>query len=394
MRILLVHNFYRSGAPGGEDVIVLQEKKLLESRGHDVVLYSRSNDEVQLSRPVQLLEVASQLRGSKKAKCDLNGLLGNFQPDIVHFHNTFPLIGIGAYELFVNARVPIIQTLHNYRLVCAAATHFRDGRVCDACTPSRSWPAITNRCYRKSAVASLLVAQMIHANLQSGLYQRVVDRFLVLTEFAKQRLLATGVASSRITVRPNSLVVDVPTSVSASLPYAVFSGRLSHEKGIPLLLEVWSRFPKLPLKIIGGGPLLDWARAEIEKRGLNAECVGNVSRQESLQLVAGASVMVVPSMWFEGMPLVILEAWALGVPVVGSRIGGIAEMLGANERGVSFTVGDHDSLFDAIAKVISDPPFAAVLSAAGCAEFKRVHEPSVGAKTLEQIYESVLGGRA
>lgn len=394
MRVLLVHNFYRSGAPGGEDVIVLQEKKLLESRGHDVALYSRSNDEVRLSRPAQLLEVASQLRGSKKAKRDLKILLDDFQPEVVHFHNTFPLIGIGAYELFTDARVPIVQTLHNYRLVCAAATHFRDGRVCDACTPSRSWPAIANRCYQKSAVGSLLVAHMIHANLKSGLYQRLVDRFLVLTEFAKQRLLATGVANSRITVRPNSLVVDVPMRVSASEPYAVFSGRLSHEKGILFLLDAWSRLPTLPLKIIGGGPLLDWARAEIEKRGLNAECVGNLSRQESLQLVTGASVMIVPSMWFEGMPLVILEAWALGVPVVGSRIGGIAEMLGADQRGMTFTVGSHDSLVDAITKVISDSAFAAALSAAGRAEFKRAHEPSIGARTLEQVYESVMGGRA
>lgn len=392
MKILLVHNYYRSGTPGGEDVVFDQERALLKGAGFEVVSYTRHNDEMQEGSLADALRVSAGLRRSRRTRRELGDVLARERPQIAHFHNTFPLISASGYEACLAARVPVVQTVHNYRQSCAAATHYREGSVCEACTPRNPWPAVRHRCYRDSVLGSWAVARMIAANARVGIDREgLIDRYIVLTEFAAGRLRDAGIAAERIVVKPN--FIEIPAAVESSrkpfeLPYAVFSGRLSREKGILTLITAWSRVEGLALKIIGDGPL----RAEAERRakasGLPIDFLGMMPRKQALDVVAGAFCQVIPSEWFEGMPMVALEAWALGVPVVAAKIGGLAEMIGEDRQGLGFRAGDADDLAARVNALCADAVLVSRLAERG----REAADKCRAADTLsilEQVYRSL-----
>jgi len=387
MKVLIVHNRYRAGAPGGEDVLVDAECRLLESAGHEVIRYERSNDEINQSKAQEMLAVALQVRRSSQTDRELSALVRLHRPDVAHCHNLFPLITASAYDVFSREKIPVVQTLHNYRLSCAAAIHYRDGRECRDCRSRNPWPAVLHGCYSHSRLATALVASMIWRNHRDGTIRRKVDRYLVLSEFARRWLVSQGVDNSIIATRANW--VDAPTeAVSHTGNYFVFSGRLSEEKGLRVLFDAWSRLKDVPLKIVGDGPL----RAELEQRvrtdKLPIEFVGTLPRSEALSIVRSAQGLVLPSLWYEGMPLVILEAWAMGVPVVCSRIGGLVEMMGNEERGLSFAAGDEEALAGAVRRLIVDRGLVESIRQRARAAYLRRHTPDEGLSSLLAVYES------
>lgn len=394
MKILLVHNYYRSGTPGGEDVVFEQERALLAAGGHHVITYTRSNDEMREGHPLDSLRVLTGLRRSNRTRRELSEIIERERPDVAHVHNTFPLISPGVFEVFASARLPVVQTIHNYRMVCATANHYRDGKVCDRCSMGKPWAAVRHRCYRNSRLASLALAQSMVRQARARVHERGVDRYIALTEFAAARLRSAGVPAERVVVKPNFIDLSfvLATSPAAGTPYAVFTGRLIAEKGVVTLLEAWRAIPSLHLKIIGDGPLRSFLQREAETHRLSVDFLGNLPRSQALSIVRGALCQLSPSHWFEGMPMVVLEAWALGVPVIASRIGGLAEMLGADERGLGVSPGNARALAEAVTRLRSDPALAQRL--VQCARTAlAAHQPAVNLSRLEEIYRGVIQGR-
>jgi glycosyltransferase involved in cell wall biosynthesis len=387
MRILRIHNRYRSGAPGGEDAVFDAESRLLESAGHELVFYERSNDEMREGNLVDGLRTVAGLLGSGRTRRELAELIARHRPDVAHIHNTFPLVSASAHEACREAGVPIVQTVHNYRFSCAAGTHYREGRVCEDCDAASTFAAIRHRCYRGSRAGSIAVAAMIHRQRRAVFMGAGVARFIALSQFAAERLAAFGVDRARILTRPN-FVDDLPPRYFGPRGYAVFSGRLSAEKGLSTLLEAWRQVPDLPLKIIGEGPQRAALQRRAQELALPVDFLGMKTRAETLQIVREALLQVVPSEWFEGMPLVVLEAWGLGVPVVMSRVGSLTEMAGDDLRGLSFTPGNADQLAAQVRRLQTRPALREALAAAAQARFLAEHTRERALDTLLETYRA------
>lgn len=389
MRVLMVHNRYRSGAPGGEDAVFDAESRLLEAAGHEVIRYVRSNDEMHEGNFIDGVRVSAGLFASKETRRDIDRLIEAHRPEVAHFHNLFPLIGLNAYRACDAAGVPIVQTIHNYRYSCAAGTHYRDGTVCESCREGDSLSAVRHRCFRGSLPGSLVVASMVRRYRVDVFQHRRRSHFIVLSGFAARRLEAFGVDHERITVRPN-FADDLPALHEGERSYAVYSGRLSPEKGVWSLLEAWRDIPNLPLKIIGDGPLRDALQRRADELSIDVEFLGMCGRSEALQIVRAARLQVVPSEWFEGMPLVVLEAWGLEVPVVMSRIGSLIEMAGNEERALLFTPGDPAELAAQVRRLCDSSELRQGLSCAAKEVFLKRHTAQRALETLLDTYRRTI----
>ena len=392
MRILLIHNYYRSASLGGEDFVFQMERDLLQAAGHEVLTYTRSNDDFRESNVADQLKVVSGMCNSSRSRRDILSLVRNRPPDVAHVHNFFPLISTSAHETCHELGVPVVQTVHNYRLVCTAATHYREGAVCELCVGGNAWAAVRHRCYRSSLLGSVAVSSTISRQWSSGIWARAVTRFIALTRFAADRLRAEGVESERIVIKPNHVIPMNDVALERQ-HYAVFVGRLAAEKGVMTMLEAWRELPDLPLKIIGDGPLRGVLEQTIREQNLAAEVVGPRSRAETLRMVSGALLQVIPSEWFEGMPMVALEAWAQGTPVVAARIGGLAEMLGEDEFGLGFVPGDPRSLALAVRRLAQDPALRLRFEAAGRGRVSKEFGPDMALSALESIYRGAMARR-
>jgi glycosyltransferase involved in cell wall biosynthesis len=345
-RVLLVHNRYRQGAPAGEDNAFDQEVEMLRDAGLDVQTYLRSNDEVQESNAFAAAATAFGMTHSRRTVRDLKSIIERFRPDVAHFHNTFPLITASGYVACREAGVPVVQTLHNYRIVCAESTLYRDGATCNLCSPSSHFNAIKHRCYR-SSIGSFFVARMLEKQWRSGVFITQVDRYIALTEFAARRFATAGIARERISVKPN-FTRYVPEPGDGAGGYVLFAGKLLAQKGLGTLLKAWRRLPHVPLRIVGTGPLDGDVRAQASQQGLNIEFLGMLPRRDTIELMRGAAFLVLPSEWYEGFPLVITEAYASGTPIIASRIGGLPELVRDGLTGKLFEPGDAAALADSV----------------------------------------------
>lgn len=389
MKILLVHNFYRSGTPGGEDAVFRQERALLDRAGAEVVTYERSNDEVDESDVTQVAVTAARMAWSRPVHAELASLLRRERPHIAHFHNTFPLISTSAFAACREAGVPVVQTLHNYRLVCSAGTFYRDGRVCEICTSRSPWAAVRHRCYRDSMPGSLAVAWMLHRNWRSGAFTNLVDRYIALSQFAATRFAAEGLPRERIVIKPNFVDSPDPPSPGGG-GYAVFAARLSEEKGVRTLLQAWRALRDVPLKIVGDGPMMAEMRAIAAAENLPVQFLGMRPRSEVLEIIGRADLQVVCSEWFEGFPLVIVEAYARGTPVIASRIGSLEEIVEDGETGFHFPPGDQAALVDRVRRLWDSPTLRQRLRAGARARFEASYTPEANLQSLLAVYRQLV----
>lgn len=391
MRILLAHNFYRSGSPGGEDIVFAQERELLREAGHEVVCYTRSNDEMRETSLVDSLKTAVGLRRSARTQRELSVILREFRPEVAHFHNTFPLLSESGLDACCESGVPVVQTLHNYRHVCISATHFREGRICEDCVPGDPLAGVRHRCYRNFP-ASAAVAWMTMRNHASRMRTNVVARYLVLNQFMANRLRNSGIAPTRIVIKPN--FVNPPTvRRSDSGGYALFAGRVSTEKGCRTLIDAWRSELPWRLKIVGDGPLRSELASTVEREGLPVDLMGMKPREEVWRLLAGADVLIVPSIWFEGLPLVALEAFAMGVPVVASRLGGLGELIGDDECGLGFVAGDAADLRRVLRALHGDPDLRVRLLGGASRKVRTDFSAGNSLRILEATYRAVIADR-
>jgi glycosyltransferase involved in cell wall biosynthesis len=280
-------------------------------------------------------------------------------PHVVHVHNFFPLLTPAVHAVAHDLGAATVQHLHNYRLGCAAAVLMRDGRVCEDCLPRRTLPALLHRCYRGSLLGTLAVTRMIAANRNRGTWQRDVDLFVALTEFGRRKLVEMGLPADRIVVKPN-FVADpgLPAAPPSACRSIAFAGRLSPEKGVDVLLRAWASARKpagARLHVLGRGPEEPALQALAGELGIEASVrfLGARPRTDCLQTMAEARAVVLPSRWYEGFPLVLAEAMALGRPLIASDLGALPELVLPEETGLLFPAGDPAALAASLERALT-----------------------------------------
>ena len=349
MRILLVHARYLQ--PGGEDVAFEAESRLLRRMGHQVVVWVDHNRRLLAMPPWRAAMTAIW---SREAVARLRALIRSHRPQVVHVHNTFPVLSPAVYTAAREAGIPVVQTLHNYRLLCPAGVLMRQGRVCEACLGKRvPWPGVLHGCWRGSRLQTAVAAAMLSFHHLRGTWQTDVDVYIALTEFARRKFIQGGLPAEKVAVKPNFLDPD-PGPGRHEGGFALFVGRLAAEKGLPTLLAGWTRLPHIPLRIVGDGPLRPWLQARLQDPRLqHVRLLGPMSREEVLRLMQEARMLVFPSTWYEGFPMVLVEALATGLPVVASDLGAMPEILG--EAGLLFPPGQPEALAERVAWLWARP---------------------------------------
>jgi len=343
MKVLLCHTYYRQR--GGEDHSFEEERQLLSDHGQEVVEYVRRNDELDEFRPWSL---AGTTLWNRRASRELERLMVDTRPDVVHCTNTFPLISPAVIHRAHRQGAAVVQALRNYRLICPGSLLMRDGRTCEDCVGRAvPWPAVAHGCYRESRAASVVVASMLVLHRALGTWRRKVDAFFTLTDFARQKFVEAGFPADRLHVKYNS-VADAAQPLANRADYLVFVGRLSPEKGVKTLLAAWQAYPALPpLKILGDGPLANEVQAS-QAADPRIEWLGRLEPTEVNRVVALAQALVMPSVWFETFGRTIAEAYACRTPVIASRLGAMRELVDEDRTGLFFEPGSASDLASAV----------------------------------------------
>ncbi len=491
MKIIQVHNYYQQA--GGEDGVVTAELELLCNHGHEVVTYYRRNDDIAASGN-KLLAIGSLLKASlqtlwnHETYCEFRKVLKSEQPDVVHCHNTFPLISPSIYWACAKEKVPVVQTLHNYRLLCLNAFLFRQtkavggpplaislasevtdnfhekivterngsqqkekcyepiansspakGSICELCVKKTfKWPGIKYSCYRDSKAGSLVVALMLFIHKLLGTWPKKVTAYIALTEFQKQKMIKGGLPADKIWVKPNfiqtqdvgmsdvalakvgeqmtddgsqqselnTLKPEVRSLISGQTPFALFVGRLSPEKGCDVLIRAWCKFEEkliangselrakeMPkLLIVGDGP----ARSSLEQRSSDlrppssVHFLGQQPKESVLSLMRNAQFLVLPSLWYEGFPMTIVEAFSCGLPVVASGDGGMKDVIEERKTGLLFFLGDEGALAENMAWAFSHLDEMHEMGQAARQQFEMKYSQVSNHQELMRIYQSVV----
>ncbi len=397
MKILLVHNFYGSSAPSGENTVYTAEKSLLQANGHDVVEFTRHSDEIRRQAAWGAIKGALSTPWNPFALIKVARALGREQPAIMHAHNTFPLLSPAIFHAAKQTATATVLTLHNYRTVCAAAIPMRAGQTCTECIDRHSvLPALRYGCYRHSHLATLPLATSIALHQKLGTWQEQVDAFIVLTDFQRQLMIKAGFPAERLHIKPH-FYPDPP----APLPWAqredrvVFVGRLGEEKGVRFLLDAWRQWGEQApsLELIGDGPL----RAELQQlaQGLGDGVIfsGQLPFAETQLRLAKAKLLVLPSLCFEGFPMVIREAFALGVPVAASNLGAMASLVEDGRNGVLFEPGSVNNLSQNLAASWNDQGLLETMAQAARAEFEEKYTAEANYRLLMDIYQKAIENR-
>ena len=392
MKILVVHNAYQG--PGGEAIVAGAERDLLVAAGHRVVEYGKSNDEIKdyglwskATLPVRTVWAWDSYR-------EMKALLGRERPDLAHFHNTFPLISPAAYYACREAGVPVVQTLHNYRLLCPAATFLRRGCVCEECLDHSLWRGVLHGCYHDSTAATASVAVMLAVHRWLGTWMRLVDCYIALTEFSREKFVSAGVPDEKIAVKPNFVHPD-PGAREGTGEYALFVGRFSREKGLQTLLRAWVHLNNsISLDLVGDGPLRPALQNEAQSRGMGSiHFRGWMSPDRTLAAVKQARFLVFPSEWYEGFSLAVIEAFACGVPVVASRLGGMRRIVTDGRTGLHFRPGDPEDLAAKVEWAWTHPKEMEAMGRMARAEYEAKYTAERNYPMLMQIYERAIATR-
>lgn len=389
MRILVVHNRYME--PGGEDAVVEAEAALLRRLGHDVHVFLEDNARLR-DRP--RWRAAIEALWSEQARRALFALLKRLRPDVVHVHNTFLRLSPSVYYACREAGVPVVQTLHNYRLLCPAATFYRAGRLCTACLgKTLPWPGAWHGCWRGSRAASAVVVSMLVLHRALGTWTHLVDRYIVLSRFAWDLFRAGGFPEAKLRIKPNFVYPD-PGPGTHEGKFALFVGRLSPEKGAHLLPDLARQLPHVPLLIAGDGPLATTLQRRVaDLRLTHVHFLGRLPKAQVLRLMQTAQVLVFPSLWYEGFPMTLAEALATGLPVVAFRLGAVAEILGEGQAGILVPPGDIKAMAEAVAYLWTHPQAQREQSRAARRAFESRYTAERNAARLLAIYQEAIETR-
>lgn len=392
MKILLVHNSYRQ--PGGEDVVFQQERELLERAGHQVVAYRRSNWESEAYSGIQRLALAPITIWSTATRQEFARLLLQEKPELVHVHNTFIMASPSIYWACHEAHIPVVTTLHNYRLLCPAATFFRDGHICEECADHSLWRGVLHSCYYNRPTTAV-VALMLAVHRQRHTWTEAVDSFIALTEFARGKFIERGFPGEKISVKPNFVHPDPGARVDDG-DYALFVGRLSPEKRVSTLLRAWQRLRnRIPLLIIGGGPQREQLEGQAVRSDLSSvRFLGQMSRYQALAAINAARFLVFSSEWYENFPVTIAEAFACSTPVLCSRLGAMQEIVEDGRTGLHFAPGDPDDLAGKADWAWAHPERMRAIGKEARKEYESKYTAEKNYPRLMEIYERAIAAHA
>lgn len=388
MRILIVHNYYK--IPGGEDTVVANEKKLLESYGHEVYLYTRNNHEMDFYRKLQKIMLPFNTVFSLKSYKEVLKILDEKQIDIMHVHNTVCVISPSVYYAAFKRRIPVVQTIHNFRILCPAATFLRDGKVCEECVDMGLFHACQHACYRNSRLQTFALAFTESLHKTIGTYKKL--NYICLTDFNKDKLLRINsnrrfINENKVYVKPNFVM-----SIQKNIPFnerknqVVYAGRLDVTKGIKVLFQAWKEISKYELVVCGTGPLEIWCKEYIEKYNIpNIKMMGFLSNQKVIDIISESKATILPTLWYEGFPMVLVESFACGTPVIGSNFGNVGSLIVEGENGFSIDPTSPTSIIKKVNELydICNDTFEIA---------KKLYSPEENYKTLINIYNCVLEG--
>ena len=348
-KVLIVHNYYQ--IPGGEDTVVENEKKLLEKHGHEVVLYTRHNSELKgMSKSQKLLLPFSTIFNLKTYR-EVRRIIEEQNINVLHVHNTLNLISPSVYYAGFSKKIPVVQTVHNFRLLCPGATFFRDGHVCEECLEKGLSCAIKHSCYRGSKVQTFacVISTWIHRVL--GTYGKL--NYICLTEFNKSKLLyLKQVKKEKVFVKPNFVQAEKEVvSYEERDNQFIYVGRLEEIKGIDVLLNAWKLLGKHAHKlyVCGKGPLEDWAKEFVHSNHLeNVKLLGFVQNDQVKELIGKSKALILPTKVYEGFPMTIAESYAAGTPVIGSDLGNTGSLIENGKTGLKFKHTSAESLAETV----------------------------------------------
>lgn len=398
MRIIVAHCRYRER--GGEDSVVDSEVGLLRRYGHDVLVLAPDNRD--LAGRARLATLADALWSFRGAR-DVARAIRWFRPDVAHVHNTFPQLSPSVYWAAAREGVPIVQTLHNFRLLCAQAMFLRDEQVCEACLGKLPWRGVVRRCYHRSFAQSGAVVASVALHRAIGSYRRHVTRFIALNEFCRDKFIAGGLPAARIAVKPNFVedpqdaagqgIAGQDAADQGAVPQAggrtgLFVGRLSGEKGIEPLLAALDRLPDVRIDVVGTGPLEDRVRKHPRVRALGWLTAAAVHAR-----MQRARYLLVPSLWFENFPRTIVEAFANSLPVIASDIGALREIVREGATGRLVPAGDPQAWARAIAWAQIHHDELHRMGAAARATYEAAYSPATNHAQLIAIYAAAIGER-
>ena len=377
--VLVVHNTYQQR--GGEDAVVEAEVSLLRQHGHPVHEYRRSNDDI---KQMAHANAALQALWSRRTIRDVTALIQTHRPALMHVHNSFPLVSPSVYWAAARHRLPVVQTLHNFRLICPQAMLLRDGKVCQDCVGRLPWRAVQHACYRGSTAQSFVAASVLQGHRLLGTWQHKVTRYIALNDFCRDRFIAGGLPAERIHVKPNFL--DLPPAAPRPRNGFLFVGRLSAEKGLKTLVEAMRQsHAECRLTVIGIGP----EAAQIDGHA-RIEMLGQQPRSKVIEAMRNATAVVVPSIWYEAFPLVIVEAQACGTPVICSRIGAMPSLVAHGETGLHFNPGDAADLADTLNWAQANPEAMASMAHRARDHYEQHLTSASNYRQLRSIYDGAI----
>jgi glycosyltransferase involved in cell wall biosynthesis len=390
MKVLLVHNSYQHR--GGEEIVYEQECQLLRSHGVEVLEYRRDNELPGHLSFIDRLRLGCTTLWSDSAWLDIQRLLRSEQPDIVHVHNTLFRISPSVYWACKTLGVPVVQTLHNYRLLCPGGQFFRSSHVCEECINTGVWHGVRHACYRNSQAATGVIALMVTLHKWSKTWTNCIDAYIALSQFSRSKFVEGGVPASKIFVKPNFVQPD--PGIGSGQEYAVFLGRLSPEKGCQQLLHAWKLLRQhIPLLIVGDGPIRDELERKAARDGLSmVTFCGQVERPQALSILKKARFLVMPSECYENFPCAVAEAYACGIPVLASSLGSLKELVEPHRTGLQFRAGDPKELAETVDWAWSHPEILRSMGSAARAEYEMKYSAEKSYTLLMSIYERVIAG--
>ena len=398
MKVMQVHNRYRSAAPSGENRVVDIEGAALAELGHDVVRFERFSDDIETWSRRQKATMPAKVVWNPESRRELGVRLRQWRPDVVHVHNTFPLLSASVLYACRDAGVPVVATLHNYKLACASGDFFRQGAVCHDCANGSPVPAVRHGCYRDSrlATAPLAVSTAVHRKA----WRSLVSAYILISKSQASLLTGLQLPADRVFVRDN-LIPRRGVPATATEPMVVYAGRLDEAKGARLLMAGWDHYltmagsagPRIRLAIAGSGPLLDEVRAWASGRP-SVQLLGQLDSAACTGLLARSLAVIVPSSWEETFGLVVVEAMALGVPPIAAGHGSLPELVTPGVDGMLFRPGDPAALAAAIADAAADPDRCKAYGDRARQTYERRFNPERNLRELLGIYEYAVANPA
>ena len=390
MNIVTVHNRYL--LRGGEDEVFESEASLLTQYGWQVTPVIEQN--VYPDGVLKKIGIAMDCVWSRRWYREFGALLKRTKPDIVHIHNFFPLISPSVYYACRKAGVPVVQTLHNYRLLCPAATLYREGNVCEECLQHGLLRGVRYGCYQGSRAGTSALALMLQVHRRLRTWAKMVDCYIALTEFSRRKLIDGGLPPAKIRVKPNFVLPD-PGLRERRGQYALFAGRLVDPKGWPTLLAAWKQLRQpIPLVIVGDGPDRAALESQLKDPALSSVTYrGRLPHEALIEAIKGARFLVFPSEWYEGFPVTIAESFACGVPVICSRLGSMQEIVADGRTGLHFRPTEADDLASKVEWAWNHPEQMESMGRGARLEFESKYTAERNFYLMKEIYEFAIASK-